>query len=924
MEKTYHPQHLEPRHTQAWEDSAQFHARAGADKKTAYSITLPPPNITGTLHMGHAFQVTIMDCLCRYHRMRGHSVLWQPGIDHAGIATQMVVERQLEKHHKTRQQLGRKQFIDEVWKWKQQSGGTIKKQLHRLGASLDWSRERFTMDPSISQTVTRVFVDLYQKGLVYRGKRLINWDPKLKTAISDLEVLTQEEKGHLWYIQYPVVDPNSNDRIVVATTRPETLFGDVAVAVNPDDHRYAHLIGHKLELPLTQRQIEIIADEHVDAAFGTGCVKVTPAHDFNDYEIGQRHKLAQINIFHLDATLNDQVPAAYRGLDRYVARKKVLQDLKELGLLERVEEKKIMVPRGDRSAQVVEPLLTNQWFVRTQSLATAAIQVVRDGHIQFIPENWTKTYTGWLEEIQDWCISRQLWWGHQIPAWYDDAGRCYVGIDETSVRRENKLGPETLLRRDEDVLDTWFSSALWPFTTLGWPEKTPEFKQFYPNTVLVTGFDIIFFWVARMIMLGIECTGEIPFRQVYVHGLVLDPDGKKMSKSKGNILDPIDLIDGIALDRLIEKRTHSLMQNHFKDQVRKKTAQQFPQGIPAYGTDALRFTFLAMASGNRNIRFDLKRIEGYRNFCNKLWNATRFLTTNAKGFQAEQSVGSTLAIDNWIEQALNQLLETLETYYANYRFDQIAQAVYAFVWHDYCDWYLEFCKAIQTSDEYPEDQKRANKSYQIVLLEKILCMLHPAIPFITEELWQELKPFSQCSETSILQRNHPRVSTATASGQKNAQEIEWIKTVIANIRKVRTEMKIAPQAKITLKVQDWTPQRKACFEKHQLLIAQLAQISGVEWLQRETPCPPAAIVLVETMRLLIPIEGLIDSKRELMRLSSEINKTSNSLQHTEKLLSNKNFSSRASAEVVQQTQKQLESLRTQLDLLKMQQAALQA
>ncbi|MGU9977792.1 MAG: valine--tRNA ligase [Candidatus Oxydemutatoraceae bacterium WSBS_2016_MAG_OTU14] len=921
MDKTYNPQALEPRHSKHWEE--HHLARAQLTGNTAsYSIILPPPNITGTLHMGHAFQATVMDCLCRYQRMHGHAVLWQPGIDHAGIATQMVVERQLEKKGQTRQQLGREAFIEEVWRWKEHSGGTIKQQLKRLGTLLDWERECFTMDTEISQAVAKVFVDLYHKGLIYRGEKLVNWDPKLKTAISDLEVITEEESGHIWNIAYPLKD-TPEQHIVVATTRPETLFGDTAVAVHPEDDRYKHLIGKKLCLPLTGREIEIIADEYVEADFGTGCVKITPAHDFNDYEVGLRHQLSVINIMNLDASLNENVPPAYQGLDRFEARKKILKELEILNLLRSVDDKKIMIPRGDRSGQIVEPLLTKQWFVSTRPLAEQALKVVANKDITFIPSNWEKTYAHWLENIQDWCISRQLWWGHQIPAWYDLDGNYYVGLDENTIRSDNKLPDELVLKRDEDVLDTWFSSALWPFVTLGWPHSTDALKQFYPTSVLVTGFDIIFFWVARMVMMGLECTGQIPFQQIYVHGLVLDPDGKKMSKSKGNVLDPIDLIDGISLEQLIDKRSQSLMQEHLLAKVKKKTQQQFPEGIPAYGTDALRFTFMAMASNNRDIRFDLKRIEGYRNFCNKLWNATRFLTMHCANNTNNDYSNNTASFpaDHWIEECLTQLLAKLEKHYETYRFDLIAQDIYEFVWHDYCDWYLEFCKVAQADLQYTEAQKHTNQCFQIALLERILCLLHPLIPFITEELWQELKPLTQHKESSILERPYP-TAISNPVAQKIIDDILTAKNIIAAIRRVRAEIRIPLQQQITLKIQGWNKQDKEHFEEHANLIQKLSKVSSVDWVPENEKLSSCALALTGALRLFIPIEGLVDSEQEVERLAKEINKTQKQLERIKKLLSNEKFVAQALEEVVESNKIQLSTLRQRMDLLQLQSDAL--
>ena len=682
MDKDYRPAEIEGRHYARWERAGYF---APAGNGEPYCIVIPPPNVTGTLHMGHALQDTIMDALTRYHRMQGRRTLWQPGTDHAGIATQMVVERLLEREGTSRHALGRERFVERVWQWKERSGHTIAQQLRRLGASLDWSRDRFTMDEGLSRAVTEVFVRLHDEGLIYRGKRLVNWDPVLQTALSDLEVLTTEERGKLWHLRYPLAD-SPDTTLVVATTRPETMLGDTAVAVHPDDERYRHLVGREVALPLTERRIPIVADEYVDPEFGTGCVKITPAHDFNDYEVGQRHKLPQITVLDFNAALNDNAPPAYRGLDRFEARKRIVADLEARGLLERIAEHTSMIPRGDRSGVVVEPLLTDQWYVRVKPLAEPAIAAVEDGRVKFVPENWSKTYFEWMHNIQDWCISRQLWWGHRIPAWYDDAGNIYVGRDEAEVRRKHGLAPGVALRQDEDVLDTWFSSALWPFSTLGWPDKTPELATFYPTNVLVTSFDIIFFWVARMLMMGLKFIGDVPFREVYIHALVRDHEGNKMSKSKGNILDPIDLIDGVDLNTLLKKRTDGLMQPHLQAGIEKATRKEFPNGIDAVGTDALRFTFASLATTGRDARFDLARAEGYHRFCNKLWNASAYVLSQLDGIDdGELELG---IADRWIRSRLRSTVAAVHENFAVYRLDLIAQTLYDFAWHELCDWYL--------------------------------------------------------------------------------------------------------------------------------------------------------------------------------------------------------------------------------------------
>lgn len=759
MDKTYNPKNIESSWYQLWEEEGFFSPSGTGDP---YCIMLPPPNVTGNLHMGHAFQQTLMDVLIRYHRMNGNKSLWQCGTDHAGIATQMVVERQLEMDGQNRLDLGREKFTDAVWKWKEESGNTITNQSRRLGTSMDWSRERFTMDDGLSEAVKEVFVRLHEEGLIYRGKRLVNWDPVLHTAISDLEVISEEENGSMWHIRYPRCDGKGH--VIVATTRPETMLGDAAVAVHPEDDRYLDLIGQDLELPLTGRRIPVIADEYVDPEFGTGCVKITPAHDFNDYEVGSRHTLPLINVLTHDAMIISQVgsansqgqndntdtryvledadaigiPQSYRGKDRFEARKLIIQDLEAAGLMEKTEPHKLMVPRGDRSGAVIEPYLTDQWYVKIKPLAEPAIAAVENGDIQFVPKNWDKTYYEWMRNIEDWCISRQLWWGHQIPAWYDPDGNIYVGRNEVEVREKHNIDPSVILKQDEDVLDTWFSSALWPFSTLGWPDKTPELDTFYPTSVLVTGFDIIFFWVARMIMMGIKFMGEVPFREVYIHGLVRDAEGKKMSKSKGNILDPLDLIDGIELEELITKRTKGLMQPRDAEKITKQTHKHYPDGIESYGTDALRFTFAALATQGRGINFDVGRISGYRNFCNKIWNASRYVLMNLDASDIKITEGETefgLA-ENWINARFSQAIEEVTTGIRTYRFDLAAQAIYEFTWDEYCDWYLELSKTTLTDESASEIRKRGTLLTLITILEQLLRLMHPFMPFITEEIWQ--------------------------------------------------------------------------------------------------------------------------------------------------------------------------------------------
>ncbi len=752
MDKSYRPKDIEQRQYERWEKNGWF-APTGSGEP--YCIVIPPPNVTGTLHMGHAFQDTIMDALIRYHRMSGRNTLWQPGMDHAGIATQMVVERQLNGEGTSRRDLGREKFVERVWNWKAESGGLIANQFRRMGASLDWERDCFTMDDELSSAVVAAFVRLHDEGLIYRGKRLVNWDPVLHTALSDLEVLQSEESGKLWHFRYPLA--SGDGYLVVATTRPETMLGDSAVAVHPDDERYKDLVGKEIILPLVGRRIPVIADDYVDPEFGTGCVKITPAHDFNDYEIGKRHNLAEYNILNEDAAINDDAPEAYRGLDRFDARKKVVADIDALGLLDKVEEYEQKLPRGDRSGAVVEPFLTDQWYVDIKPLAEPAIKAVEDGRIRFVPDNWSKTYFDWMYNIQDWCISRQLWWGHRIPAWYDEEGNIYVGRNEQEAREKNGLDKEVKLRQDDDVLDTWFSSALWPFSTQGWPADTSSLKTFYPGNVLVTGFDIIFFWVARMIMMGLKFMDDVPFHEVYIHGLIRDPDGQKMSKSKGNVLDPLDLIDGVDLDTLIKKRTSGLMQTHLLPKIEAATRKQFPDGIDEYGADALRFTFASLATTGRDIRFDLGRIEGYKNFCNKLWNASRYVLMNTESLDDGDVEFSTA--DRWIRSRMQMTASSMNECFKTYRLDLAAAAIYDFTWHEFCDWYLELSKPVLQSDESTDRQKRGTRRTLIEVLESILRMLHPLMPFVTDEIWNQVAPRAGIKGDTIMLRPFPEVDS---------------------------------------------------------------------------------------------------------------------------------------------------------------------
>ncbi len=908
MEKTYDPHAIEQRWYKEWEEKGYF---APSGKGTPYCIMIPPPNVTGSLHMGHAFQDTIMDGLVRYHRMRGFNTLWQPGTDHAGIATQMVVERILEREGKSRHDLGRERFVDRIWEWKEHSGGTITRQLRRLGASVDWSRERFTMDEGLSRAVREVFVKLYEEGLIYRGKRLVNWDPVLHTAVSDLEVISEEEKGHLWHIRYPLADGSGH--LVVATTRPETMLGDVAVAVHPDDARYRDLIGRTIRLPLTEREIPIIADAYVDPEFGTGCVKITPAHDFNDYEVGKRHDLPQINIFTPDARLNDNAPLPYRGLDRFEARKKIVEDLKKLDLLEKVEDHVLKVPRGDRSGAVIEPYLTDQWFVRAKPLAETALQVVREGRIRFIPENWSKTYYQWLEDIQDWCISRQIWWGHRIPAWYDDEGNLYVGHSETEVREKHGLGDRPL-RQDDDVLDTWFSSALWPFSTLGWPDRTPELEIFYPTSVLVTGFDIIFFWVARMVMMGMKFMGDVPFRDVYIHGLVRDAHGQKMSKSKGNVLDPLDLIDGISLDELVKKRTAGLMQPQMAKKIEEQTRKEFPQGIPSYGADALRFTFASLATTGRDIRFDLGRIEGYRNFCNKLWNASRYVFMNTEG-HAPAGEGDQVTyspIDRWIVSRFHKTVQTVHDSIESYRFDLAAAAIYEFLWDEYCDWYLELSKiSLQTGT--PE-QQRGTRQTLIGVLEAFLRLAHPIIPFITEEIWQKAAAIAGIDGQTIMRQSYPQ-KDASAIDEAAEREVSWLQAFILGVRRIRGEMNIPPGKRLPVLLQGGGPDDPGRVETWRAWLERFGRIESIQWLDAGATAPESAISLVDDLKILIPLAGLIDKEAELQRLSKEIERIKKELPRIENKLGNPKFIERAPAQVVAREKEKLKELTATLSRL---------
>lgn len=911
MEKTFNPQAIETKWYQFWEEN-DFFAPKGSEKP--YCIMIPPPNVTGSLHMGHAFQDTIMDTLIRYHRMKGCKTLWQTGTDHAGIATQMVVERQLNEKGTSRHELGRDAFIEKIWDWKATSGGRISDQLRRLGASVDWKNERFTMDEGLSNAVNEVFVTLFREGLIYRGQRLVNWDPILKTAISDLEVVSEEEQGSLWHIKYPL--EGSNEFIVVATTRPETMLGDSAVAVHPLDERYQHLIGKKVILPLTDRTIPIVADDYVDPEFGSGAVKITPAHDFNDYQVGERHQLPLINILNDDATLNDNAPEEVRGLDRFEARQKMVEALKEKGLLVKIDAHTLKVPRGDRTQSVIEPFLTQQWFVKADALAKPAMDAVRKGDVRFVPQHWEKTYFQWLENIEDWCISRQLWWGHRIPAWYGDDGTIYVGHSEEEVRSHYQLKQDVLLRQDDDVLDTWFSSALWPFSTLGWPESTERFNAFYPTQVLVTGFDIIFFWVARMIMMGLHFTGKVPFRDVYMHGLIRDAEGQKMSKSKGNVLDPIDLVDGIELEDLVKKRTSGLMQPQKAPAIEKATRKHFPDGIPAYGTDALRLTFLSLATQSRDIRFDLSRMMASRNFCNKLWNAARFTMMHRENISILETPQNLKGVDAWIWDTLISAQTTINQHIEDYRFDLAAKALYDFVWHEFCDWYLELIKP----SLFSQDQSLKTRQVSILMdvLESILRIAHPMMPFITEEIWQALNQDLKTKSPSVM------ISSQAIKHfqleQDAPQAIDWIKKIISAIRTIRSEMNIAPSQEISILIQGENAQKTAWLRQYQDLLLSLTKAKTMDYV---TKAPSqAASAVVDELQLFVPLAGVIDLSAEKERLQKQLEKHQKEILRLSNKLNNAEFLARAPQEIVAKERASLKEISEIIDKMKAQIALL--
>ncbi len=904
MDKVYAPQDIERRIYERWESRGWFAPRG---QGAPYCIMIPPPNVTGTLHMGHAFQHTLMDALTRYHRMRGADTLWQPGTDHAGIATQMVVERQLNAAGAHRTDLGREAFIERVWQWRAESGGTIGRQMRRLGDSVDWSRDRFTLDPGLTRAVVEVFVRLYQDGLIYRGKRLVNWDPVLLTALSDLEVQSEEEEGELWHLRYPLED--GSGQVVVATTRPETLLGDTAVAVHPDDERYRHLIGRAVVLPLAKRVIPIIADLYVDPNFGSGCVKITPAHDFNDYEIGQRHALPLINIFTAHAALNDSVPERFRGLDRFEARKRVIAELEAAGLIKRVEKHKLVIPRGDRSGAVLEPWLTDQWYVKIAPLAAPALAAVEAGRTRFVPEDWTRTYFEWMRNIKDWCVSRQLWWGHRIPAWYDGAGNVYVGRDESEVRTRHGLDAGLALRQDEDVLDTWFSSALWPFSTLGWPEQTDALTRFYPGSVLVTGFDIIFFWVARMMMMGLKFMGDVPFRDVYITGLIRDEHGDKMSKSKGNVIDPLDIVDGITLDALLAKRTSGLMQPKLAGSIEKATRRQYPDGIAPHGTDALRFTFATLASPSRDLRFDLGRVGGYRNFCNKLWNAARFVML-AIGEQPGAPAGTHAELsiaDRWIRARFGRTLATVEAALSDYRFDLAASALYDFAWKDFCDWYLELTKPVLQSPESTPAAREGTRRTLAQLLEALQRALHPFMPFITEEIWQRAAPLAGVSGETVMLQPYPAASEFPGD-EAAEREAAWVQAVILGVRQIRGEMHISPARRIPLLLRDAAAQDEEWAARHRHLLERLAGLESLTVMAAGASAPQSAIALVGRLALLVPMAGLIDAPAEAERLGKLIAKSDKELAGVRGRLANPGFVANAPPPVVAADRERLAEL----------------
>lgn len=942
MEKTYTPENFESNTYQKWEKEGYFKPNYD-DSKESFSIALPPPNVTGSLHMGHAFQQTIMDTLVRYHRMKGDNTLWQCGTDHAGIATQMVVERKLAKEENlTRHDLGREKFIQRIWDWKEQSGGTITRQMRRLGTSVDWTRERFTMDEGLSKAVLEVFVRLYDEDLIYRGKRLVNWDPKLRTAISDLEVENKDVKGYMWYVKYKLADgvttADGKDYVLIATTRPETLLGDTAVAVNPADERFKSIVGKYLELPLVGRKIPVVADIHAEMETGTGCVKITPAHDFNDYAVGKRNKLPMINVLTEDAHIREEgevfdtngepttevsgyIPEAYRGLDRFEARDRIVEDLKAQGLLVKIEDHALSQPFGDRGGVPIEPMLTDQWYVRASVLGKPAVEAVQDGRIKFVPAQYANMYYSWMNDLQDWCISRQLWWGHRIPAWYDQNGKVYVARNEDEVRAKYKLGADVELTRDPDVLDTWFSSALWTFSTLGWPDNTKELKMFHPTSVLVTGFDIIFFWVARMIMMTMhfmkneDGTPQVPFKTVYVTGLIRDEEGNKMSKSKGNVLDPLDMIDGIDKDSLITKRTANMMQPQMAEKIAKRTAKQFPEGIAAHGTDALRFTLCALASNGRDINWDMKRLDGYRNFCNKIWNASRFVLMNVSEMNLTKPNPADLSVaDKWIRSKMRKAIENVTSSINAYRFDQVANNIYEFIWNEYCDWYLEFTKAILKSDKATESQKNATAYTLVEILEAVMRMAHPVMPFLTETIWQQTAPMigKLNEDKTIITAKFP-VAEDFDNDDKAESDIAFIQEVSTVIRNLRAEMKVAPSVTLAPMMRGASDDEKKCASDNFIFMQNLANIEMIKFVEASDEIQPCTSKPIGNAEILIAMKDLINKDEEIKRLKGMIQKLEANIKSGESKLSNEAFVSKAPAKIIEGAKAQLELNRTQLE-----------
>ena len=926
LASSYDPKSFEARLYAEWESAGYFKP---SGKGETYTILLPPPNVTGTLHMGHAFQQTLMDALVRYHRMRGYDTLWQMGSDHAGIATEMVVSRNLalEGKGETRDSLGREGFIGKVWEWKAQSGDTIERQMRRIGTSGDWSRSAFTMDPMASKAVIEAFVRMHEEGLIYRGQRLVNWDPVLKTAISDLEVENVEQDGFLWSIAYPLSDGSGT--LTVATTRPETMLGDAALAVHPEDERYAHLVGGTVKLPLAGREIPIIADTYVERDFGTGVVKITPAHDFNDYQVGQRHDLPLINILTPTAAINDTAPEKYRGLDRYEARKQILADLENEGLLVETKPHKLQVPKGDRTGQVIEPYLTAQWFVKMDGLAARGLELVESGDVRFVPANWINTYRHWMENIQDWCISRQLWWGHRIPAWFDEAGNVYVARSEDeavaqAIAKSGGLKPT--LRQDDDVLETWFSSQLWPFSTLGWPDEQAMaergFDRYLPSSVLVTGFDIIFFWVARMIMATDHFTGKVPFKDVYITGLIRDAQGQKMSKSKGNVLDPLDIIDGITLEDLVAKRTTGLMKPTDAPKIEKATRREFPDGIAAHGADALRFTIAALANHGRDIKFDMGRAEGYKNFCNKLWNATRFVLMNTEGFVAPTGApAASTDAEKWILSRLAKVSSEAETHYADYRFDLLAQALYEFAWNEFCDWFLELSKpALNGDDDAAANSTRHTSLY---VLESLLRLLHPLVPFVTEELWQQVAPRLGIDAPTVSLQPYPASSDyATHDYAQAGIDVEWLKDMVSALRRVRSELGVSPGKQVPLLLQAGNANDRMLADRYASQLSFLLKLESIQWLEPNGQAPASAPAIVGELKLLVPLEGLVDLDAERIRLDKDIKRVEIEIAKCNGKLSSDTFVQNAPPAVVEQERKRLVDWNHQLAGLREQRAKL--